>query len=39
MTAFDLTPPSTTQRDALIAGLSSEEQRVLLHHGTEAPFC
>lgn len=39
MTAFDLTPPSTAQREALIAGLSSEEQRVLLHHGTEAPFC
>ncbi|MGE8225937.1 peptide-methionine (R)-S-oxide reductase MsrB [Stenotrophomonas pigmentata] len=39
MTAFDLTPPSSTQRDALIAGLSSEEQRVLLQHGTEAPFC
>ena len=39
MTAFDLTPPSAAQRDALIAGLSEEEKRVLLQHGTEAPFC
>lgn len=39
MSQFDLTPPSLAQRDALIAGLSDEEQRVLLHHGTEAPFC
>ncbi|MCL7715302.1 peptide-methionine (R)-S-oxide reductase MsrB [Stenotrophomonas mori] len=39
MTAFDLTPPDSAQRAALVAGLSSEEQRVLLHHGTEAPFC
>ncbi len=39
MTAFDLTPPSADQRQALIAGLSADEQRVLLHHGTEAPFC
>jgi peptide-methionine (R)-S-oxide reductase len=36
---FDLTPPSPAQRDALIAGLSGEEKRVLLQHGTEAPFC
>ncbi len=39
MSDFDLTPPSAAQRDALIAGLSEEEKRVLLHHGTEAPFC
>ncbi|WP_312710919.1 peptide-methionine (R)-S-oxide reductase, partial [Stenotrophomonas sp.] len=39
MTAFDLAPPSADQRQALIAGLSADEQRVLLHHGTEAPFC
>ena len=39
MSQFDLTPPSPAQRDALIAGLSDEEQRVLLHHGIEAPFC
>ncbi|RXD34074.1 peptide-methionine (R)-S-oxide reductase, partial [Xanthomonas perforans] len=34
MSQFDLTPPSPAQRDALIAGLSAEEQRVLRHHGT-----
>ena len=39
MTAFDLTPPTDAQRAALVASLSDEEQRVLLHHGTEAPFC
>ncbi|RDZ25940.1 peptide-methionine (R)-S-oxide reductase MsrB [Lysobacter silvisoli] len=39
MTAFDLTPPSDAQRQALSAGLSDEERRVLLQHGTEAPFC
>ncbi|KAB7769945.1 peptide-methionine (R)-S-oxide reductase MsrB [Xanthomonas maliensis] len=39
MSLFDLTPPSPAQRDALIAGLSDEERRVLLQHGTEAPFC
>ena len=37
--AFDLNPPSESQRAALVAGLSEEERRVLLHHGTEAPFC
>lgn len=39
MTAFDLTPPSDAQRQALSAGLSAEESKVLLQHGTEAPFC
>ena len=39
MSAFDLTPPSPAQREALVAGLSAEERRVLLQHGTEAPFC
>ena len=39
MTAFDLTPPTDAQRTALIAGLSEDERRVLLQHGTEAPFC
>ena len=39
MSTFDLTPPSPTQRQALIDGLSSEERRVLLEHGTEAAFC
>ena len=36
---FDLTPPSDGQRDALEAALTPEEKRVLLQHGTEAPFC
>lgn len=39
MSEFDLTPPSSEQRDALVAGLTEEEKRVLLQHGTEAPFC
>ncbi len=36
---FDLTPPSAEERARLEADLSAEEKRVLLHHGTEAPFC
>jgi peptide-methionine (R)-S-oxide reductase len=36
---FDLTPPTPEQRKDLEAGLSREEADVLLHHGTEAPFC
>jgi peptide-methionine (R)-S-oxide reductase len=36
---FDLTPPSPSERQALEADLSAEESDVLLHHGTEAPFC
>ena len=36
---FDLTPPSEKQLRTLIAGLSDEERRVMLHHGDEAPFC
>ena len=39
MTAFDLAPLTPAQRDALAATLSPEERRVLLSHGTEAPFC
>ena len=35
----DLTPPSADELARLAAGLSPEERRVLLHHGTEAPFC
>ena len=38
-TPFDLTPPSTSARALLEAGLDAEERRVLLNHGTEAPFC
>ena len=36
---YDLRPLSPTQRDQLAAKLSPEERRVLLHQGTEAPFC
>src|SRR6185503_5572477 len=36
---FDLTPPSEAERKRLEADLSPEEADVLLHHGTEAPFC
>ena len=36
---FDLTPPTDDQRKALEAVLTQEERDVLLHHGTEAPFC
>jgi len=36
---FDLTPPTAVQLKGLEASLSAEEARVLLKHGTEAPFC
>jgi peptide-methionine (R)-S-oxide reductase len=36
---FDLTPPNAAERAKLEAALSEEERRVLLQHGTEAPFC
>ncbi len=36
---YDLSPPSAEQLKTLEAALSAEEKRVLLHHGTEAPFC
>jgi peptide-methionine (R)-S-oxide reductase len=36
---FDLTPPSKADLTRLEAGLTQEEKDVLLHHGTEAPFC
>lgn len=36
---FNLTSPSPEERQALESTLSSEEQRVLLNHGTEAAFC
>jgi len=39
MTEFDLTPPSSAQRGAIISGLTPKEQEVLLEHGTEAAFC
>jgi peptide-methionine (R)-S-oxide reductase len=36
---FDLTPPTADERTRLETSLTAEEKRVLLHHGTEAPFC
>lgn len=39
MTAFDLSPPSDTQRREITGGLEPGERRVLLEHGTEAAFC
>ena len=36
---FDLTLPSPEERKTLEAGLTRAERDVLLHHGTEAPFC
>lgn len=36
---FSLSPPNAEERKRLEAGLSREEAEVLLHHGTEAPFC
>jgi peptide-methionine (R)-S-oxide reductase len=38
-TVFDLEPPSEEQFRALAADLDDDERRVLLNHGTEAPFC
>jgi peptide-methionine (R)-S-oxide reductase len=38
-TGFDLTPPSPAERERLETSLTREEAEVLLHHGTEAPFC
>jgi len=39
MSKFDLRPPSEAQRSQIIAGLTPDERRVLLEHGTEAAFC
>ena len=36
---FDFTPPTEDDRLRLEASLDDEERRVLLQHGTEAPFC
>ncbi|ESQ77273.1 peptide-methionine (R)-S-oxide reductase MsrB [Asticcacaulis sp. AC402] len=36
---FDLTPPTPAQIDNLAARLDPEARRILLNHGTEAPFC
>jgi peptide-methionine (R)-S-oxide reductase len=36
---FDLTPLSESEIARRAAALSDEERRVILHHGTERPFC
>ena len=36
---FDLSPPTASQRERLEAALDPDARRVLLEHGTEAPFC
>jgi len=36
---FDLSAPAEADRARLEAGLPREERKVLLDHGTEAPFC
>ena len=36
---YNLTPPDDAERARLEADLNDEERRVLLAHGTEAPFC
>jgi len=36
---FDLTAPTADERARIEADLAPEEAEVLLHHGTEAPFC
>jgi peptide-methionine (R)-S-oxide reductase len=38
-TGYDLRPLGQTQRDELAKGLTAEERRVLLGHGTEPAFC
>ena len=38
-TGFDLTPLSPDRIDALAADLSPQERHVILHQGTERPFC
>lgn len=39
MSRFDLRPPNDQERAQIAAGLTQDERRVLLQHGTEAPFC
>ena len=35
----DLTPPTADERERLAASLTADERRVILHQGTERPFC
>lgn len=36
---YDITPLDKEEIEKLASGLSAEEKRVLLDHGTERPFC
>jgi peptide-methionine (R)-S-oxide reductase len=36
---FNLTPPTPAQVTELASHLDAESRRILLNHGTEAPFC
>ncbi|MFN3713398.1 MAG: peptide-methionine (R)-S-oxide reductase MsrB [Alcanivoracaceae bacterium] len=36
---FDLTPPDPTTLEQRAAALTPEERHILLHQGTERPFC
>jgi peptide-methionine (R)-S-oxide reductase len=36
---YDLTPPAPAELEALAAALTPEERQVILHQGTERPFC
>ena len=36
---YDLTPLTKAEVEVRAAGLTAEEKRVLLDHGTEHPFC
>ncbi len=36
---YDLTPLTAAEKEKLAAGLNAEERRVILHQGTERPFC
>ncbi len=38
-TGFDLTPLSSERIQALAEGFTPEEKHVILHQGTERPFC
>ncbi|MCE9573185.1 MAG: peptide-methionine (R)-S-oxide reductase MsrB [Deltaproteobacteria bacterium] len=38
-TGFDITPLAPARIEALAQDLSPEERHVILHHGTERPFC
>ena len=36
---YDITPIDDAERERLAADLTEEQYRILLEHGTEAPFC